>query len=51
MRPVLFYAAQLLVNVSWYDVNFVQYKMTSEHLLSTNLTTRKYVFVPPNAKN
>ena len=21
-----FYAAQLLVNVSWYDVNFVQYK-------------------------
>ena len=21
-----FYTAQLLVNVSWYDVNFVQYK-------------------------
>ena len=26
-------------------------KVTSEHLLSANLTTREYVFVPPNAKN
>ena len=25
--------------------------MTSEHLLSANLTTREYVFVLPNAKN
>ena len=25
-------------------------KMTSEHLLSANLTTREYVFVLPNAK-
>ena len=33
-----------------YDVNFVQYKMTSEHLLSANLTTREYVFVLPQTQ-
>ena len=36
------------------DVNFVPLcstKMTSEHLLSANLTTREYVFELRNAKN
>ena len=32
-----FYAAQLLVNVSWYDVNFVQYK----HYKSASAKARK----------
>ena len=30
--------------------NICRTKMTSEHLLSANLTTREYVFVLPNAK-
>ena len=46
-----FCAAQLLVNVS-YDVKYLcNKKISSEHLLSANSTTRKYVFVLPNAKN
>ena len=47
-----FCVAQLSINASLYDVNFVQYtKMTSEHLLSANLTTRKYIFVLQIEKN
>ena len=49
-----FCAAQqgLYIYVSLNDVNFdmCSTKMTSEHRLSTNLTTCKYVFVLPNAK-
>ena len=32
-------------------VQYKNAKMTSEHLLSTNLTTREYVFELPNVKN
>ena len=32
------------------DIDVVQYKNDSEHLLSANLTTREYVFVLQNAK-
>ena len=49
-----FCAAQLLVNVSLYDVNVVQYKNDKwasaiKHKFKY-LTTREYVFVLPNAK-
>ena len=41
-----FFAAQLLVNVSLYDVRYLcNTNMSSEYLLSANLTTREYVFV------
>ena len=42
-------AAQLLVNVSLYDVKYLcNTKISSEYLLSANLTTtREYVFVLP----
>ena len=46
MRPALFCATQLLVDVSLYDVKYMYLcntKMSSEHLLSANLTTRKNV--------
>ena len=42
----------LLVNVSLYDVKYLcNTKISSEYLLSENLTTREYDFVLPNAKN
>ena len=45
-----FCAAQLLLNVS-YDVKYLcNTKISSEHLLSANSTTREYVFMLPNAK-
>ena len=47
-----FYAAQLLVNVSWYDVNFVQYKNDKWASAKREFNNpAEYVFVPPNAKN
>ena len=47
-----FCAAQLLVNVSLYDVKYLcNTKISSEHLLNVNLTTREYVFVLPTRKN
>ena len=48
-----FCAAQLLGTVSYCMMSSICaiQKMSSEHLLSANLTTREYVFVLPNAKN
>ena len=37
--------------IHWMILTLCSTKMTSEHLLSANLTTREYVFELPNAKN
>ena len=37
--------------IHWMMLTLFSTKMTSEHLLSANLTTCEYVFVLPNAKN
>ena len=46
-----FYAAQLLVNVSWYDVNFVQYKNDKWASAKREINNPRICFcVLPNAK-
>ena len=56
VRPALFLCCPVACKCIMYHghgmmLTLCSTKMTSEHLLSANLTTCEYVFVPPNAKN